>query len=68
LPETDWRVAATKSALGASLIELRKFDEAQRLLTDARGVLKDVPGRQGREAAATRQRLAALDRARPSRR
>ena len=66
LPATDWRVAATKSALGASLIELRQFDEAHRLLTDASAVLKDVPGRQGREAAAARQRLAALGRARTS--
>ena len=64
----DWRTAATKSALGAALTELRKFDEADRLLNEASRVLKDVPGRQGREAAATRDRLAALDRARASRR
>jgi tetratricopeptide (TPR) repeat protein len=67
LPAQDWRVAATKSALGAALTSLHKYDEAGRLLHEASGVLKDVPGRQGREAAATRDRLAALDRARAPR-
>jgi tetratricopeptide (TPR) repeat protein len=68
LPAQDWRVAATKSALGAALTSLHKYDEAAGLLQDASGVLKDVPGRQGREAAATRVRLAALERARAARR
>ena len=66
LPAQDWRVAATKSALGGALTSLRQFDEAGRLLDDAKRTLKDVPGRQGREAAATRDRLAALERARAS--
>ena len=68
LQANDWRVAATKSALGAALTHLQKLDEADRLLNEAAGVLKDLPGRQGREAAATRDRLAALARARASRR
>jgi tetratricopeptide (TPR) repeat protein len=56
----ETRVAYAKSALGAALLELRQYDEAERLLSDASAVLKDVPGRQGYEAAATRERLAAL--------
>jgi tetratricopeptide (TPR) repeat protein len=67
-PPGDWRIAGTKSALGAAITPLRKFDEAERLLTEAGSVLKDVPGRQGREAAETRTRLAALHDARSSRR
>jgi serine/threonine protein kinase len=63
-PPGDWRVAATKSALGAAIVPVQRFDEAERLLTEAANVLKDVPGRQGREAAATRARLAALHLAR----
>jgi hypothetical protein len=62
----DWRLAATKSALGAALIGLSQYDEAEGLLTAAQAVLKDVPGRQGREAAATRERLATLANARRS--
>ncbi|HET7699098.1 MAG TPA: serine/threonine-protein kinase [Vicinamibacterales bacterium] len=64
LPADDWRTAATRSALGAALTPLGRYDEAARLLEEAARVLKDVPGRQGREAAAARARLAALDRAR----
>jgi serine/threonine protein kinase/uncharacterized protein HemY len=60
----EWRVAATKSALAAALTPQRKLDEAEVLLTEASAVLKDVPGRQGREAAATRVRLASLHAAR----
>jgi tetratricopeptide (TPR) repeat protein len=56
----DWRLAATKSALGATLTALGQPLEAQRLLTEAGAILQDVPGRQGREAAATRERLRAL--------
>lgn len=56
----DWRTAATRSALGETLTALRRYQEAEHLLIEANAVLKDVPGRQGREAAATRARLAAL--------
>jgi eukaryotic-like serine/threonine-protein kinase len=64
IPAHDWRLAATRSALGEALIALAQYDEAERLLTEAHAILKDVPGRQGREAAATRDRLVALDSAR----
>jgi serine/threonine protein kinase/Tfp pilus assembly protein PilF len=64
----DWRIAATKSALAEALTALQRFDEADRLLDEAIAGLKDVPGRQGRAAAAARDRRAALDRARAARR
>jgi serine/threonine-protein kinase len=64
LPADDWLIAATRSGLGAALIEQKQLDEAERLLTEASAVLQDVPGRQGREASATRERLAALAQAR----
>jgi hypothetical protein len=67
-PAQDWRIAATKSALAAALTSLRKYDEAERLLTEASHGLKDLPGAQGREVAATRARLAALQEARNARR
>ncbi len=60
LPPDDWRLAATRSALGAALTARGEHDEAHRLLTAASAVLRDVPGREGREAALTRDRLAAL--------
>ena len=56
----DWRVAATKSALGGSLAALGELDQAAGLLTEASAGLRDRPGRQGREFAATRQRIASL--------
>jgi tetratricopeptide (TPR) repeat protein len=64
LPAGDWRIAATDSALGEALTRLRRYDDAERLLTDAAKVLKDVPGRQGREAAMNARRLADLQAAR----
>jgi serine/threonine protein kinase/tetratricopeptide (TPR) repeat protein len=60
----NWRLAATKSALAEALIGVKQFDEAERLLHEAEPLLKDVPGRQGREAAATRLRLATLSKSR----
>ncbi|MDQ6893871.1 MAG: serine/threonine-protein kinase [Acidobacteriota bacterium] len=64
LPAGDWRTALTKSVLGEALTDLGRYDEAERMLLDAAGVLKDVPGQQGNEAKATRDRLAALAAAR----
>ena len=58
--EDDWRVAVTKSLLGAALTPLGRFEEAEQLLLDAQRVLKDVPGPEGREAKATVVRLQAL--------
>jgi serine/threonine protein kinase/Tfp pilus assembly protein PilF len=59
----DWKLAATASLLGAALVQLGNYRDAEPLLIEAHGVLKDVGGRQGREAAATRGRLVALYRA-----
>src|SRR5262249_25445993 len=59
-PESDWRVAVAESLLGATLTSLSRFDEAEPLLVHALLVLNDIPGQQGREAEATRLRLAAL--------
>ncbi len=58
----DWRLGVTKSALGAALLALGRPGEARLLLEEAAAVLQDVPGRQGREAQRTRERLAALQR------
>jgi tetratricopeptide (TPR) repeat protein len=60
LADDDWRLAATKGVLGESLLRQGNFGAAEPLLIEAGNVLKDVPGRQGREAAATRDRLVAL--------
>ncbi len=49
-----------KSLLGETLTALGRYDEAERLLLEAHGVLKDIPGQQRREAMATRARLVAL--------
>ena len=57
-PENDWRLAATRSWLAEALLRRGEYREALPLLQAAGRVLKDVPGRQGREAAATRTRLA----------
>ena len=67
-PEHDWRLAATRSTLAEALLRRGEYREALPLLQAAGRVLKDVPGRQGREAAATRARLALLaDPGRPPR-
>ena len=47
------------SVLGAALMALARYDEAEVLL-NAQRVLKDIPGAQGQEARATRTRLVAL--------
>ena len=62
--ETDWRVAAAKGQLGAALVALRRFDEAEPLLLQARAALKDIPGPQGRELHAVVSSLAELQKAR----
>jgi len=59
-PENDWRLAATRSTLAEALLRRGAYREATPLLESASLVLRDVPGRQGREAAATRARLARL--------
>ena len=57
--EDDWSVGATKSLLGAALTALRRYDEAEAVLLDARRDLQAEPG-QDREVRATRSRLVAL--------
>jgi tetratricopeptide (TPR) repeat protein len=59
-PENDWRIAAAKSLLGEALTSLGQYDEAERLLLEAKRDLKDGPGLEGREAKSTAERLAAL--------
>jgi len=59
-PPGDWRIGVPRSLLGETLTALGRYDEAERLLIDARAALKDIPGQQGREAEATRTRLATL--------
>ena len=61
-PESDWRLAATRSTLAEALLRRGAYREAAPLLESASHILRDVPGRQGREAAATRARLALVAR------
>ena len=58
--ENDWRVGVTKSLLGAALTDLHRYPEAESQLLEAKRILRDVPGAQGREAKATAARLSAL--------
>jgi serine/threonine protein kinase/tetratricopeptide (TPR) repeat protein len=59
-PADDARVATTESLLGGALVALGRYPEAEPLLLHARGVLDQARGRSGREAPATRTRLATL--------
>jgi len=61
-PASDWRVAQAQSLLGAALLAQARFAEAEPLMRAADQVLKPVPGRQARERAANRARLAVLTR------
>lgn len=58
--ENGWRITATKSLLGRALAQQGQRGEAERWLTEASQVLKEIPGPQGRETAATRATLAQL--------
>jgi serine/threonine protein kinase/Tfp pilus assembly protein PilF len=60
----SWRTATTKSLLGGALLGLGRREEAEPFLLEASRVLKDLPGPQGRETTATRERLAELARLR----
>ena len=57
--EDDWSVGGTKSLLGATLIALARYGEAEAVLLEAHRDLKATPG-QDREASATLARLVAL--------
>jgi serine/threonine protein kinase len=61
--DDSWKIAATKSLLGAALMGAGQITEAEALLLEASRQLKDMPGPQGRETKPTRERLAALERA-----
>jgi eukaryotic-like serine/threonine-protein kinase len=56
----DWRVATTRSVLGEAFTALRRYEEAEAMLLEARRVLKPNPGQEGREAAAAAARLTKL--------
>ncbi|MGE5815483.1 MAG: tetratricopeptide repeat protein [Acidobacteriota bacterium] len=58
--EDDWSVGAIKSALGASLVSLGRYAEAEAMLLDARGDLAALPHPQARDVDATVSRLADL--------
>lgn len=63
-PAGDGRTATAQSLLGEALTSLGRYDEAGRLLLEAKRALKEGPGPEGREAKATAERLAALSAAR----
>lgn len=56
----DWRIATAESLLGEALTSLGRYDEAERLLLEAKRTLKEGPGPEGREAKSTAERLSAL--------
>jgi serine/threonine protein kinase/tetratricopeptide (TPR) repeat protein len=57
--EDDWSVGATKSLLGASLVALARYSEAEAVLLDARRDLEALPA-SPREVRATLTRLVDL--------
>jgi serine/threonine protein kinase/tetratricopeptide (TPR) repeat protein len=59
-PEDDWSVGATKSLLGAALVALARYEEAEAALLEADRELQAAPGPQGRDAKATIKRLVVL--------
>jgi len=59
-PDSDWRVGAARSLLGAALTALGRFEEAETMLLDAEKSLKPGLSPEGRDASATRERLAVL--------
>ena len=58
--EDDWSVGATRSLLGASLVALARYDEAEAMLLDARKELDALPSPPDRQIQATVARLAEL--------
>jgi len=59
-PEDDWSVGATKSLLGATLIALARYGEAEAVLIDARRDLEAMPVAPRRDIETTINRLAKL--------
>jgi eukaryotic-like serine/threonine-protein kinase len=62
--EDDWSIGATKSLLGAALIGLGRYPEAESMLLEARADLAALPSPPARDLKATDARLAALNTAR----
>jgi tetratricopeptide (TPR) repeat protein len=60
LLEGDWSVGATKSLLGASLVTLGRYDEAEAVLLEARRDLENSPSARPAEIKATLHRLVDL--------
>jgi tetratricopeptide (TPR) repeat protein len=60
LREDDWSIGATKSLLGASLVALRRYDEAEAVLLDARRDLESAPAWPAADMKANLTRLIEL--------
>ncbi len=60
LPAGDWRIAQAQSLLAASLAAQRRFAEAEPLMLEADRGLNALPGAEGDERRANRDRLARL--------
>jgi serine/threonine protein kinase/tetratricopeptide (TPR) repeat protein len=58
--EDDWSLGSTKSLLGAALVALGRYDEAEAVLLDARRSLESLPAPRGVELNATIKRLVEL--------
>ena len=58
--EDDWSLGATKSLLGDALTALKRYEEAEAVLLDARRDLQSVPAMRGSEMKDTITRLVAL--------
>jgi len=58
--EDDWSLGATKSLLGATLVALRRYDEAETVLLDARGDLASLTPSQPVAVKTTLVRLVEL--------
>ena len=59
-PQDDWSVGATKSLLGASLVALARYDEAEAVLLDARRDLESLRPFRDADMKATVARLVDL--------
>jgi tetratricopeptide (TPR) repeat protein len=58
--EDDWSIGAAKSLLGASLVALVRYDEAERVLLEAERDLQSSPAASDAELRTTRTRLVDL--------
>lgn len=65
LPASHWHIAETRGLLGEVLTRLGRFTEAEPLLAASRDVLEEYSDADGARARRARERLDALNRARP---